>query len=117
MTRVFAIIVLTALLPGPFAAAQEAPQCMAQSLGQVACFVNKLCECKYVRGGTVTGVLDGYRWDCGITQPGCGLGADTPADLNAFEGPYPAAVGIDRSRDTTIIKNDNQNSSGAAITD
>lgn len=87
--------------------AQEAPKCSAETLGQNACFVNKMCVCKVARGGTMTSVPDGYRWDCGIKRPGCSIGADTPATIDAFTGPYPSAVGIDRSRHTTIIRNDN----------
>lgn len=55
----------------------------------------------------MTGVPDAYKWDCGINRPSCGLGADTPADLDAYIGPYPSAVGIDRSSDTTVINNEN----------
>lgn len=87
--------------------AQEAPKCSAQTLGQNACFVDKMCECIFSRGGTMTGVPEGYRWDCGIKRPGCSAGADTPATLDVFTGRYPSAVGLDRSRDTTIIRNDN----------
>jgi len=102
------IIAFGAILFSSFAAnAQEAPRCAAETHGQVACFVNKLCECKFERGGTITGVPDGYRWDCDIKKPSCGLGADTPADLDPYIGPYPSAVGIDRSSDTTVINNDN----------
>lgn len=55
----------------------------------------------------MTGVPDGYKWDCGIDRPSCGLGADTPADIGGYVGPYPSAVGIDRSSDTTVINNEN----------
>lgn len=92
---------------GKGARAEEAPKCTAETLGQNACFVDKMCECKFDRGGAMTGVPSGYRWDCGIKRPGCGAGAAAPATLNEFMGPYPSAVGIDRSRDTTIIRNDN----------
>ena len=46
------------------------------------------------------GTPDGFRWDCGILRPKCGEAADAPANPNEFNGPYPLAVGIDRSDDS-----------------
>lgn len=113
VNRLFVFALFTFLSLPSVASSQQAPQCTAESLGQVACFVNKLCECKFERGGSMTGVPDAYKWDCDIKRPSCGLGADTPADLDAYMGPYPSAVGIDRSSDTTVINNKN----GATVQD
>jgi hypothetical protein len=79
------------------AGAGDMPVCAGQSLGATSCFSGKLCECIYDRGGSVTGIPEGFRWDCGILRPKCGEAADAPANPNEFDGPYPLAVGIDRS--------------------
>jgi hypothetical protein len=58
------------LLAGP-AAAQPAPACTAQTEGQAACMAGKLCECRFERGGQMTGRPDRFAWDCGVMRPMC----------------------------------------------
>ncbi len=86
-----------ALLGGTPARAGDAPACNRESLGQASCFSPTLCECIYDRGGSITGTPAGYRWDCGNLRPRCGETANAPATMNEFKGPYPLAIGIDRS--------------------
>ena len=62
------------------AQAQEPPACNAARAGSVACQSGRLCECRFERGGSITGTRDGHRWDCGILRPSCGPVA--PADIN-----------------------------------
>ncbi len=72
------------------AKAQE-PACTTERAGIVACIAGKLCSCGYDRGGSVTGMPAGYRWDCGIKRPSCG-GAEVPATLDEY--PYPLPPGL-----------------------
>lgn len=92
----------------PVSAANEAtapPRCSAETLGAVACMSTKLCECVYERGGAISGRPTGYRWECGALRPDCN---QPSADLAGPNWQMPAAVGIDRSRQSTIV---NQGSS------
>jgi len=68
------------LLPGfaPTAAAQEPPGCDAARVGAVACMAGRLCACRFDRGGSLTGLPDGHRWDCGILRPACGEALPPP---------------------------------------
>jgi hypothetical protein len=95
---VIASIALLALTDGMAfpARAGDMPVCGGQNLGAASCFSGKLCECIHDRGGSVTGIPEGFRWDCGILRPKCGEAADAPANPDEFNGPYPLAVGIDR---------------------
>lgn len=86
------------------ARADDPPSCTRDSLGQAACFSPKLCECIYDRGGAITGTPAGYRWDCGTLRPNCGEAANRPATINEYTGPYPLAIGIDRSNQSIKIK-------------
>lgn len=54
------------------ATAQEPPACTPARAGAVACMAGKLCECRFDRGGSITGQWEGMRWDCGILRPPCG---------------------------------------------
>ncbi len=54
------------------AAAQEIPACDPARAGAVACLSGRLCECRYERGGSITGQSTGFRWNCGILRPSCG---------------------------------------------
>lgn len=80
--------------------ASAAPICNAMSLGTVQCMSGIMCECGFVRGGTITNDRGGYRWDCGIKRPVC-LDYNKIESKRRYEG--PAAVGIDKS--TSIINN------------
>jgi len=71
------------------AAAQQPPACTAQRAGTVACMSGKLCECRYERGGTITGVPTGHRWDCGILRPSCGEALAAPTIPNQGMSPMP----------------------------
>ena len=75
--------------------AQEAV-CTTERAGIVACIAGKLCSCGYDRGGSVTGIPAGYRWDCGIKRPSCG-GAEVPATLNPYPYPLPPGLTIEES--------------------
>ena len=53
------------------AGAQPPPICAAEIEGQVACMAGKLCECRFERGGQMTGRPDRFVWDCGVMRPAC----------------------------------------------
>ena len=74
---------LLLLLAGP-AGAQTPPACAPAREGMVACFGEKLCECRWQPGGTLTGRPAGHRWDCGVLRPACGV---APAGPSAAEMP------------------------------
>ncbi|GAA6157049.1 hypothetical protein NBRC116588_25220 [Pyruvatibacter sp. HU-CL02332] len=85
------------------------PRCEPSSLGATACMQGVLCECTQVRGGTITGELSGVKWNCDALRPRCGDEASVgdggvPATIPPVEFPYPHSVGIDRSQETTIIR-------------
>lgn len=65
------------------ALAQPPPACGPRQEGSVACFADKLCECRWDPGGSLTGRPAAHRWDCGVLRPGCGV---VPA------GPPPQAL-------------------------
>jgi hypothetical protein len=64
------IRLLALLLAGP-AAAQAPPACSPEVEGQAACMAGKLCECRFERGGQLTGRPDRFAWDCGVMRPMC----------------------------------------------
>lgn len=66
--RRFLILLAVAALP---AQAQPAPSCSAEIEGQAACMAGKLCECRFERGGQLTGRPDRFVWDCGAMRPLC----------------------------------------------
>jgi hypothetical protein len=59
------------LLVATSAAAQAPPACTAETEGQAACMAGKLCECRFERGGQMTGRPDRFAWDCGVMRPLC----------------------------------------------
>ncbi|MBW6399138.1 hypothetical protein KPL78_14850 [Roseomonas sp. HJA6] len=67
MRRILALLVL---LPLPVLA-QAPPSCTAEIEGQTACMAGKLCECRFERGGQLTGRPDRFAWDCGVMRPMC----------------------------------------------
>jgi hypothetical protein len=96
-----ALGLMVAFLPGPGwgdglldrfgdafpANAPPMPVCNGPREGVAACLAGRQCLCTFERGGSITGRPDGYRWDCGILRPACGV---APAEA----GPPAAAVPI-----------------------
>lgn len=78
MVRAFILLLLA--LP---ASAAEDPACGPPRAGVLACLAGRLCECRFERGGSLTGQPAGYRWHCGILRPSCG---EAPAP------PYPTPL-------------------------
>ncbi len=60
-----------ALVAAAHEAKAEAPQCTAESAGQLLCRQATLCQCQYFTGGAVTGLPARYGWDCGALRPRC----------------------------------------------
>lgn len=90
-------------------ASNNMPRCEPATLGATACMGGVLCECVQTRGGSITGQLSGAQWNCDALRPRCGTEAATgdggvPASIPYTEFPYPHSVGIDRSSEKTIIK-------------
>ncbi|TVR96458.1 MAG: hypothetical protein EA406_11900 [Rhodospirillales bacterium] len=106
---VVGLVLGLALVAGDAAAeavkAAQPPSCTRETLGISACFGPRLCACIHDRGGAASGVPAGYRWDCGILRPRCDP-AGPPATLDPFRGPFPHAVGIDRSDRRVIVDQD-----------
>lgn len=76
------LLLLLLLVGGP-AWGQAVPVCIPAREGMIACFGDRLCACRWQPGGTLTGRPAGYRWDCGVLRPACGV---APA------GPPPVAL-------------------------
>lgn len=92
--------------------AQDAPMCNRMAIGQATCLANVQCECIYDRGGAMTGVPEGYRWDCSILRPRC---EEVPATIIEYRGTppsYPAAVAIERTDRSVNVGQDNTNANG-----
>ncbi len=66
-------LLLLAIMPfvAGVAAAEGVPACGPARSGQVACVANRLCACRFERGGTLAGRPDRWVWDCGILRPDC----------------------------------------------
>jgi len=71
MRRLLPLLIVSpfAVLPAP---ANAAPSCAPALEGSTACLDGKLCVCGFVRGGSLTGRPDGWRWECGALRPSCG---------------------------------------------
>lgn len=91
-------------LTGAAPRADETATCDRASLGRTSCMSPTLCECIYDRGGSITGTPPGYRWDCGNLRGSCGGDAAPSVTTNEYKGPYPLAIGIDRSNQNFDIK-------------
>jgi hypothetical protein len=78
---------LAVLLAAPPALAQSPPICSPAREGQVACMAGKLCECRFERGGQMTGRPDRFAWDCGVMRPMC------PPDPTIAPSPWMPQVG------------------------
>jgi hypothetical protein len=103
MSQPIAIVLLTTtlLIGASSTTSAQAPSCDSAHLGTVACFVRKLCACTLSRGGAMTGLPTGYRWDCGPLRPGCGADTLLPATIDPYLGGLPPALSLDRNQ--TII--------------
>jgi hypothetical protein len=93
-------LALAAALALPLAApaGAQAPACDVQAAETVACIAGRLCRCRFAAASALTGLPEGFRWDCGILRPACG--DPRPATLDAYTGPLPEALSIDRSSTT-----------------
>ncbi|NKC34210.1 hypothetical protein [Falsiroseomonas selenitidurans] len=75
-----AMVVLAGiLLPRAPAAESPPPACTAAREGVAQCIAGKLCICRFLRGGSLTGRPDRFNWDCGVLRPACGPGLVPPA--------------------------------------
>lgn len=81
-------------------ASAQSRACMPDTIESIECMAGRLCTCRFEPGSQATRQPDGYRWDCGILQPRCG--SEVPATIDAWQGPLPDGLSIDRSR--TILK-------------
>lgn len=101
-------VILLPLIVLPARAEEGAiPRCSLEVAGSLSCQANVACECKYFHASAAHGTPAGYRWDCGIRRPKCGI---VPADAG-YGGPYPEAIAIDRS---TEINTQSQESTQSA---
>jgi hypothetical protein len=64
------LVALVALWPASPGAA-EPPICVAETTGTVACIGERLCLCRFERGGSMVEREAGHRWDCGPLRPAC----------------------------------------------
>lgn len=76
MCRLPTLLIAAMMTTWP-AMATEAPACASASAGATACLAGKLCVCGFVRGGSISGRPDGWRWECGALRPSCGEAAPT----------------------------------------
>ena len=107
--RVIGIVILASALFSGTGQAQSDLSCSRATYGQVTCMAVKLCECIYDRGGAMTDVPAGFRWDCGILRPRC---ETVPATIMEYRGnvpAYPAAVAIDHSDERVTFSQDSTN--------
>ena len=88
--------------------AQDGPMCNQQAMGQVSCMANRMCECIYDRGGSVTGVPEGFRWNCGINRGRCEVEPGTIIEYRGNTPQVPYSVSIERS-DSVNNTNSNTN--------
>lgn len=49
----------------------QAPACAPENAGEVSCMADRLCRCRFERGGSMSVVPAGWRWDCGTLRPYC----------------------------------------------
>ena len=81
-------IPLVALMLAVPAAGQGVPACGPSRDGQLACVANRLCVCRFERGGSLAARPDRWDWDCSILRPDCTV---APAGEAA---PAPVMPGI-----------------------
>ena len=105
-----ALAIVSAGWFGAAAIAQDAPMCNQQVMGQVSCMANRMCECIYDRGGSITGVPEGFRWNCGINRGRCEVEPGTIIEYRGNTPSIPYSVSIERSDSVTNInENTNEN--------
>lgn len=49
----------------------QVPGCAPELAGIVSCVADRLCRCSFERGGSMSAVPTGWRWDCGTLRPYC----------------------------------------------
>lgn len=106
--RLAFLVATLAVLAGRARADEVA--CDAPRAGIVACLAGKLCACRLERGGAMTGLPDGYRWDCGVLRPAC---ADLPATLDSYPYPLPQSLSINKSETNVTTSQTNRNRAGS----
>jgi hypothetical protein len=84
----------------PATALAQGFACSLETVESVACIAGRLCTCSFARGSPATGLPDGFRWDCGILRPACGQ--PLPATIDAYRGPLPESLAIERSATNVI---------------
>ncbi len=67
------------------------PVCNAPREGVAACLAGIACQCRFERGGSITGRADGFRWDCGPLRPRCDTVPAAPFPPPTPTAPYPGA--------------------------
>lgn len=75
------LLVVLPLLPTPAGAQQGVAACGPPRAGQVACVANRLCVCRFERGGSLAARPDRWAWDCGILRPDCSAAPAEQAPL------------------------------------
>lgn len=105
--RIFILLLLLISFPAMAAElpkTQEPAMCTEKTAGTVKCMETRLCECKFSRGGSITGGVDGYKWDCGINRPSCGAEFDKiETEQKKYDG--PSSINTDKS---SVNVNQNQ---------
>ena len=107
---VFRAVVLALLCAGWIGSAghaQDGPMCNQAAMGQVSCMANRMCECIYDTGGSVTSVPEGFRWNCGINRGRCEVEPGTIIEYRGNTPSIPYSVSIERS---DSVSNSNTNS-------
>ncbi len=78
MTRIVAIVIALCLTAVAAATQPLLPRCTAELDGQVT---QGGCRCRFDRGGSLTGRVAGWRWDCDLLRgPGAIAPVPSPGD-------------------------------------
>ena len=78
--------------------------CSPEVEGQLTCQANKVCECKFLRGSTMTSRPDRWAWDCSILRPQCEI---APRELRDRIRNLPQLILDPRTLDKRKKKNNN----------
>ena len=84
------VLPLLLLIAAPAAAQDGVPACGPPREGQLSCVANRLCVCRFERGGSLTGRPDRWDWDCGILRPDCTVAPAT--DPNSVQPMPPMMI-------------------------
>jgi hypothetical protein len=85
--RLLTLLLLTAFLSLAAASLRaQAPSCAPENADEVACIADKLCRCRFERGGSMSVVPAGWRWDCGALRPYCHRPPALPPRTRALGG-------------------------------